>query len=236
VVVEALGGPVESARFMTGTGGEKIPEGIDPKTVMVERSVPLETMREALLAWEMNGEPLSLAHGGPLRLIVPGYYGVNSVKYIRRLAFTAVETDAAIQTTGYRLRPIGQKGDPSQPSMWKMNVKSWIEQPADAGETIRSGMVQVAGVAFSGGDPVKQVEVSADGGKTWKAAHFIGPDLGRYAWRDFVLPVELAPGTHVLASRATDAAGNTQPEQRMENERGYGHNGWRDAAIKVTVA
>jgi DMSO/TMAO reductase YedYZ molybdopterin-dependent catalytic subunit len=235
-IVQALGGPAEGARFMTGTGGENIPQGIDPKTVMVERSVPLEMMNEALLAWEMNGSPLSLAHGGPLRLVVPGYYGVNNVKYIKRLAFTANESDAAIQASGYRVRPIGQKGNPSQPSMWKMNVKSWINGPAGTDEPVRSGIVQVTGVAFSGGEPVKQVEVSADGGATWKPARLIGPDLGRYAWREFVLPVELKAGTHVLASRATDAAGNTQPEQRVENERAYGHNGWRDAALKVTVA
>ena len=235
-LVQALGGPAEGARFMTGTGGENIPQGIDPKTVMVERSVPLEMMSEALLAWEMNGEPLSLAHGGPLRLVIPGFYGVNNVKYIKRLALTSTESDAAIQATGYRVRPIGQKGDPSQPSMWKMTVKSWINGPSGTGEALGAGLVQVTGVAFSGGDPVKQVEVSVDGGATWKPARFIGPDLGRYAWREFVLPVELAAGTHLLVSRATDAAGNTQPEQRMENERAYGHNGWRDAALKVTVA
>ena len=67
-VVEALGGTAGGVRFMTGTGGEKLPAGIDPKTVIVERSVPLEAMADALLAWEMNGTPLTLAHGGPLRL------------------------------------------------------------------------------------------------------------------------------------------------------------------------
>jgi sulfite oxidase len=71
-------------RFMTSTGGEEIPEGIEPKDVIVERSVPLEAMDNAILAWEMNGEPIPLAHGGPLRVIVPGYYGVNNVKYVKR--------------------------------------------------------------------------------------------------------------------------------------------------------
>ena len=80
--------------YLTGTGGEKLPDGVDPLTVMVERSVPLEAMNDAILAWEMNGEPLSLAHGGPLRLIVPGYQGVNNVKYVKRVAFTATESQA----------------------------------------------------------------------------------------------------------------------------------------------
>jgi hypothetical protein len=64
---------------------------------------------------------------------------------------------------------------------------------------------------------------------------FIGPDLGQYAWRQFVLPVQLCAGSHTLVSRATDAAGNTQPAERVENERGYGHNGWRDPGVKLTV-
>ena len=100
-VVEALGGMAEGMRYMTGTGGEKLPEGLDPKTIIVERSVPAKAMADALLAWEMNGASISLAHGGPLRLIVPGYTGVNNIKYIKRLAFTAAETDARIMSHGY---------------------------------------------------------------------------------------------------------------------------------------
>ena len=68
----------------------------------------------------MNGKPIPLAHGGPLHLTVPGYTGVNNIKYIKRLAFTAEETDAAIQKTGYRISPPDEKGDPSQPSVWDL--------------------------------------------------------------------------------------------------------------------
>ena len=82
----------------------------------------------------------------------------------------------------------------------------------------------------------KGVEVSADGGKTWLAAKLIGPDLGPFAWRQFALPVRLEAGTHVLASRATDTAGNVQAEQREENLGGYNNASWRDHAVSVTVA
>jgi DMSO/TMAO reductase YedYZ molybdopterin-dependent catalytic subunit len=235
-IVQELGGVREGMRYMTSTGGETIPPGVDPKTVMVERSVPWTAMEEAILAWELNGDPLSLAHGGPVRLIIPGYYGVNNVKYIKRLAFTAEQTGANIQSSGYRVRPIGQKGTPTQPSMWEMNLKSFVTSPSGEEGQLKAGPTQIHGVAWSGGSPVSAVEVSLDGGKTWRAARFFGPDLGRYAWRQFVLPVRLAPGSYEVTSRAIAADGEVQPELRVENERAYAHNGWRDHAVKVTVA
>lgn len=235
-LVEALGGVSADAVFMTGTGGEVLPAGIDPKTIVVERSVPLAAMADALLAWEMNGEDLPLAHGGPLRLIVPGFTGVNNIKYIKRLAFTATESDAAIMAHGYRIRPIGEKGLPGQPSAQAMEVKSWINSPLPEDGELKAGRFLVEGVAFGGVNAVKAVEVSADGGKTWVPAKFIGPDLGRYAWRQFVVSLPLAAGKHTLASRATDDKGQTQPEHRLENERGYNNNSWLDHAVVVTVA
>ena len=232
-VVEALGGTAGGVRFMTGTGGEKLPAGIDPKTVIVERSVPLEAMTDALLAWEMNGAPLTLAHGGPLRLIVPGYTGVNNIKYIKRLAFTTTESDARIMSHGYRLSPPGGSGDPSQPSVQEMTIKSWINSPHPESGELRSGQLQVHGVAFGGLHGVKRVEVSVDGGKSWRDARLVGPDLGKYAWRQFALPVKLGAGTHVVASRATDTRGNVQPETRLENQGGYNNTSWLDHAVKV---
>jgi sulfite dehydrogenase len=234
-VVTALGGVREGMRYMTSTGGETIPPGIDPKKVMVERSVPWTAMEDAILAWELNGRPIPLAHGGPLRLIIPGYYGVNNIKYVKRVAFTPTETPANIQQSGYRVRDIGKKGDATQPSMWQMNLKSFVTSPS-GGESLRSGTLQVHGVAFTGGSPVKGVEVSVDGGKSWQAAEFIGPHMGRYAWRHFVAEVSLAPGAHLITSRAIAIDGTVQPELRVENERGYAHNGWRDHAVSVTVA
>ena len=236
-VVEALGGMADGMRYMTGTGGEKLPDGIDPKSIIVERSVPAAAMQDALLAWEMNGEPVPLAHGGPLRLIVPGYQGVNNIKYVKQLAFTAQESDAKIMSHGYRMSPPGGKGDPSQPSVQEMSIKSWINSPLpESGTLAAGGTVQITGVAFGGLHAVKGVEVSIDGGKTWQAARFIGPDMGKYAWRQFALQTKLPAGTLTLASRATDVAGNVQPETRGENQSGYNNTSWADHAVKVTVA
>lgn len=234
-VIEALGGALPEARYLTGTGGEVLPEGIDPLDLVVERSIPLEKgLDDALLAWQLNGQPIPLIHGGPLRLIVPGYYGVNQIKYIKRLALTPEQTEAAIMRTGYRVRPIGEAGGPDQPTMWEMGVKSWINHPSPDGPR-PAGRFVIDGVAFAGGERIASVEVSLDGGQSWQPAPLIGPELGRYAWRQFALPVSLAPGRHILASRATDAAGNVQPEERQENERGYGNRSWRDHAVEITL-
>ena len=232
-VVKALGGPADGARYITGTGGEALPDGLDPKTVMVERSVPTKAMDTALLAWEMNDEPLSHTHGGPLRMVVPGYYGVNNVKYVKNIAFTDSQTDAKIQASGYRIRDVGKSGAPDQPSMWEMNVKSWVTAPLESG---RNGRNMIYGVAFGGTVALAKIEVSTDGGKNWKPARFLGPDLGPYAWRPFVMAADLSAGEHRIVSRATDAEGNTQPEGRIENERGYGHNGWSDHGVTVAIS
>ncbi len=234
-LIAALGGVTDGMVYMTGTGGEKLPDGIDPKSVMVERSVPLKALDEAILAWEMNGAPLPLAHGGPLRLIIPGYTGVNNIKYIKRLAFTTEQTEANIQKHGYRISPPGQKGDPTHPSVWEMNVKSWINSPAPETGEVPAGDTLIQGVAFGGMHAVKTVEVSVDGGKSWKAARFIGPDMGKYAWRQFVLAVRLDAGNYTIACRATDSQGQVQPEARVENAGGYNNNSWKDHALQINV-
>ncbi len=232
LVIEALGGILEGRGYMTSTGGEPLPAGLEPKSVLVERSVPLRAVEQAMLAWELNGEPLPLAHGGPLRMVLPGFYGVNNVKYVKQVAFTTAQSDAKIQASGYRIRPIGQGGAPDQPSMWEMNVKSWITRPL---ERVKAGRVMIQGLAFGGAKPLLRVEVSTDGGDIWHMARFIGPELGPYAWRPFLFIADLAPGRYTLASRASDFDGEMQPRERVENERGYGNNAWTDHAVELTV-
>jgi len=235
-LVAALGGAAGGMQFLTGTGGEPLPEGISPLDLVVERSIPLEKgLADCLLAWEMNGEPIPLTHGGPLRLIVPGYFGCNQIKYIRKLACTRAESQAKIQKTGYRMRPIGEAGDPSQPSMWRMPVKSWLQGPDGINAPVLRGQTFFYGVAFSGERGIEKVEFSLDGGKTWQDAQWIGPELGTGAWRQFTVAVDLPTGTHTIATRATDDQGDTQPEHRVENERGYANTSWKDLALTVEV-
>lgn len=234
-VIKACGGAVGDMKYMTSTGGEVLPEGLDPKTVMIERSVPMEAMKDAILAWELNGEPLPLAHGGPLRMIVPGYMGVNNVKYIKHLALTAEQSPAKIQQSSYRFSAVGEKGTPNDPSIWEMPVNSWITSPFDPAEPISAGRIPLTGVALGGFHALKGVEISMDGGNTWQPAPEFGPNMGRYAWRTFVLNVDLKPGKYHIATRATNQNGDTQPKERQENNRGYNNNSWLDHAIELEV-
>jgi len=235
-LIKSLGGVSAGMVYMTGTGGEKLPEGIDPNAVVVERSVPLSAMQDAMLAWEMNGEPMPLAHGGPLRLIVPGYSGVNNIKYIKRLAFTKEQTQAAIQKTGYRMSPVGQKGDPSQPAVWTMDAKSWVTSPSADSGPVKAGLVQITGVAMGGLEDVAKVDVSLDGGKTWQVARLVGPDLGKYAWRQFVLATNLKAGQYDVSCRVTTKAGVEQVATSTENAAGYLNSGWIAHTVKIDVA
>jgi len=149
------------------------------------------------------------------------------------VAFGEHQGPAKIQQTGYRMRPIGVKGSPEQPAMWAMNVKSFITLPTERTPRVK-GKIQVTGVTFGGNQGVRKVEVSTDG-KRWQEASFVGPDLGRYAWRVFNAEVSSEPGVLTLFSRATAEDGAQQPELRHENERGYGNNAWRDMGVVVRV-
>ena len=235
-VIQALGGVSAGMVYMTGTGGEKLPAGIDANAVVVERSVPLAAMQDAMLAWEMNGEPMPLAHGGPLRLIVPGYSGVNNIKYIKRLAFTKEQTQAAIQKTGYRMSSVGQKGDPSQPAVWAMDAKSWVTSPSPDNGPVKAGALQITGVAMGASEEIAKVDVSLDGGKTWQIARLVGPDLGKYAWRQFVLATNLKAGQYDVSCRVTTKSGVEQVAQSTENAAGYLNSGWVAHTVKINVA
>ena len=235
-VFEHLGGANPGARFITATGGELLPDDIEPSSVAVERSVPIDKgLDDCLLVWEMNGEPLPLVHGGPVRLLVPGYFGVNNVKWVKRLAASVNESGNKIQQSGYRMRAVGESGNASHPSMYRMPVKSWLNGPGGNRKGLPPGKHQLFGVAFSGERGIDHVDVSLDGGASWQRASLYGPDLGPNAWRTFSLEADLAEGDHLLVSKATDTAGESQPEYFPANHRGYGHNGWRDHGLAVEV-
>ncbi|GGG55553.1 sulfite oxidase [Pseudohongiella nitratireducens] len=236
-VIEHFGGAAaDELAFLTATGSEELPDGVDPSQVVVERSVPkAKGLQDCMLVWEMNGAPLPLVHGGPVRMLVPGYFGVNNVKWVKRIALTEEESGASIQVSSYRFRDIGESGRPEHPSMYRMPVKSWLNGPGADDMPVLKGQATLYGVAFSGERGIDKVEVSVDEGQNWQEAELIGPDLGPNAWRSFILPMELSAGRHRFVSRATDISGDTQSRDAIPNHRGYGHNGWYDHGLEINV-
>lgn len=189
----------------------------------------------AILALTMNGKPIPALHGGPVRLIVPGYYGNMNVKMVAFLLFAAEESPSIYQSVAYRvpLQPV----EPGQFSFDQYNthnsvptyghkIKSVIFTPLPSDKP-KSGKTTITGVAFNDGmAKITSVEVSTDGGASWHAATIEAPE-SPWAWHHFSLETELPSGTHVLASRATDALGRTQPMDGLVgwNPRGYEWNG-----------
>lgn len=233
-VVHELEGVAAGSRYLTATGGDTLPDGIPSDFTRVERSVPLSALDHALLAWTLNGEPIPLAHGGPLRLVLPGYASINYIKYVKRIAFTRNESSAHIQTADFRvpLRP----GEPNLTiPAWRLPVKSWITSPSAPDVSVKAGPVQIQGVAMGGSSAVFRIEVTADGGRSWHPATLTGPDFGPFAWRLFEATLTLPPGSAELACRATNAAGQQQPEYTTDNT-GYFVNGWREHHVTLTLA
>lgn len=224
-VVERHGGVGDDAAFLTVLGGDASPD--DPERV--ERSIPLGVALErALLADTLDGRPVPFVHGGPVRLVVPGYYAVNSVKWVRRIAFTATESDALIQTVRYRLAPPGSEPGPEHPSLWAMGPKAVVTHVV----TDPSGASVVGGVAFTGDDAVDRVDVTADDGDSWEEAT-LGAGRGPYAWRRF--EARLPGPARRVAARAT--AGDTvQPRATVPTVDGYAVDGWHHLTYEVDAA
>jgi DMSO/TMAO reductase YedYZ molybdopterin-dependent catalytic subunit len=198
------------------------------------RSVPIEkAMSSLLLAYEMNGEPLPLEHGYPMRALALGWTGANCVKWLHKITVLDQPFEGFYMDKVYRKFQKGQ--DPTTGEVVKgINLKSIITQP-EKSETLEAGLVTILGAAYAGEAEVEQVELSVDNGKTWNAATFIGPNEP-YAWRQwqFLWSVK-DKGEYTLLSRATDTQGNQQPMNANWNVLGYGNNGVREHAVTVQI-
>lgn len=208
-------------------------EGADscPEAKPVQRfggSIPLDkaSRSEVLLAWAMNGEPLAPVHGAPLRVVVPGYIGARSVKWLERIELRSEPWPGYFQRVVYRLVPAdGTPGPGVGVSLGLVALNSDVLAPRDR-ETVTAGPVEVHGYAFAGGDRhVARVDVSIDGGSNWTQAELLR-DLGRWAWRQWHITLDLVPGEHELVVRAWDSSAATQPEDEaaLWNPKGYVNN------------
>jgi len=193
-----------------------MPEGLDNRVSAdgadqghVRRPLPIaKALDDALLAFEMNGEELPPDHGFPARIVVPGWIGVASIKWVGSIEVSATPLRSPWNTKWYR-------GLSTQP------VKSAFELPWDARLTPERRTIELHGRSWSGGAPIRRVEVSTDGGASWERAHVRGPNR-QYGWARWTFPWRSPePGAHQVLARATDRDGLTQPETVPFNENGY---------------
>jgi DMSO/TMAO reductase YedYZ molybdopterin-dependent catalytic subunit len=197
--------------------GEVHPEG----DVNYQFSVSTERVADgsALLVTEWGGEPLGLAHGGPIRFMLPGDYAMKSVKWVTRIEGV---TQPFMGHFVERYRYLGDVRFAEGSPVGAIQIRSVIASPAE-GETVPAGTIVATGSAWSGGAPIADVSVSTNGGETWLKADLepgAGP-LSAVGWR---CEIRLDPGRHALMALATDADGETQPMDPPWNARGYANN------------
>jgi DMSO/TMAO reductase YedYZ molybdopterin-dependent catalytic subunit len=193
-----------------------MPEGLDATVSAdgvdqghVRRPLPIsKALDDVLVAFEMNGEELPPDHGFPARLVVPGWIGVASIKWLGSIEVSATALSSPWNTRWYQ-------GLGTQP------VKSAFELPWDATLTPDRRRIDLHGRSWSGGAPIRRVEVSTDGGASWDRVHLRGPNRP-YGWARWTYPWHAPrPGAHELLARATDRDGVTQPATVPFNPNGY---------------
>ncbi|MFB9177768.1 sulfite oxidase [Dactylosporangium sucinum] len=204
-------------------------------------SIPVgkATAGEVLLAWEMNGAPLPAVHGGPVRVIVPGYIGARSVKWLQRVTAQEQPSDNHFQAADYRmLPPDADRAEAEEGHGLSLGVAALnaaILTPTD-GQALLAGPVRVSGYAVAGeGRGVARVDVSVDRGRHWRQAEF-GETDDPWAWRLWQISLELPPGPAQIVARAWDTSATVQPEraENVWNPLGYMNTAW--SRVRVTCA
>jgi DMSO/TMAO reductase YedYZ molybdopterin-dependent catalytic subunit len=190
------------------------------------------TRPEVLLAYEMNGRPLEPQHGSPLRLLVPGWYGMTSVKWLSSILAVTEPFRGFHQAVAYHYQRTEE--DPGEP-VTRIRPRALMIPPGfpdfpQRRRYVERGLVTLQGRAWSGTGPVVRVEVGVDG--DWFEANIAAP-VGQWAWRGWSYEWEATPGEHVLWCRATDATGDTQPEEQPWNLQGMGNNLVHDVYVTV---
>jgi len=225
---------VELAAGARHVGFEGLDQPLGSAGIKFIRSIPLEkAMDSTILAYEMNGEPLPLEHGFPLRAIALGWTGANCVKWLSKITIQEKQTTGFFMDKVYRVFQKGQDPETGE-VVTAIPLKSIITAPEN-GAVLPGGIVSIHGAAYAGEADIAKVEVSMDDGNTWQTAGFVGPHE-RYAWQRFEYRCQIMePGQYRILARATDSNGQVQPMSAQWNVLGYGNNGVREHGITVTV-
>lgn len=236
--VLAAAGPTAAARHVALTGLDETER--HGRRFRFGGSIPLEKALapEVLLATAMNGQPLPPVHGHPLRLVVPGWIGARSVKWLAEIALQGEPSDNYFQRVAYRLFPsrIGPENVDWEAGamLGELPVNSILTTPEE-GARLPAGATLLEGIAIAGGGrAVERVEISTDGGESWRTA-LLEPAPERWTWRFFRLAVELEPGERELVVRAWDSAAQSQPRDLAQvwNFKGYMNNAWSRVAVEA---
>jgi sulfite oxidase len=204
-------------------------------------SIPLAKAmsREVLLAWQMNSEPLPRAHGGPVRVVVPGFVGARSVKWVTAISVQPGPSENYFQALDYRILPPEADADTAAPgdgiSLSSLALNCDVLEPTDDDE-VPSGALTIRGYGMAGdGRSVERVDVSLDGGLSWRQAD-LHTAPSEWSWRPWSLTVDVEPGPLSITARAWDDTGTLQPESAASlwNPRGYGNNAWARVALSVS--
>ncbi|HEY3009865.1 MAG TPA: sulfite oxidase [Micromonosporaceae bacterium] len=193
-----------------------------------QRALPLaEALRdEVLLAYEMNGAPLPPQHGAPLRLVVPGWYGMAHVKWLRAITVVSEPFVGFQNAVAYRM---GDEPDEPGAPVTRMAPRALVRPPGfpdfmSRTRVLRPGPCRLDGRAWSGYAPVTRVEVTTDGGASWAGAELAAASGGPWAWRSWGYAWSAEPGRYVVGARATDASGRIQPTEPPWNRGGFAVN------------
>jgi DMSO/TMAO reductase YedYZ molybdopterin-dependent catalytic subunit len=202
-------------------GESKSPFPATPGVISYARSLPLKkaVSTEVILAHQMNGRPLTVPHGFPVRVVVPGWYGMASVKWLTRIIVIDKPFDGYFQTMSYTIWQ-RTNGFPTLTPVAEIDVKSQIARPAAFEVLPKSSDYRIHGAAWAGEADVTKVDISTDGGKSWAPAKLLG-DSVPFAWRlwEFSWKTPAESGRHVLMARATDNRGRVQPMDRDPDRR-----------------
>ena len=236
--VLAAAGIQVAASFVGTTGADEV--DVDGETAPFGASIPIAKALEpdVLIAWAMNGEPLTPEHGAPLRLLVPGYAGVRSAKWLTRIEVRDRPSDAPIQAKDYKLFPSlvsKEEADWDQGlTIEEMPLNAATCSPVD-GAHVGSGSCSIEGYAVAFGRAVSRVEVSTNGGTDWVQADLTARPDAPWSWTQWRATVDLTPGLHVLVVRAVDGAGQMQPErpEAIWNFAGYLSTAWHRITVRV---
>lgn len=231
-VLEAAGVSRDAVEVVF-TGADRGREG--SRELAYERSLALGEAQgeDVLLAWSMNDEPLPVQHGAPLRLIVPDWYGMASVKWLQEIRVVREPFEGSFQTDAYR---IFMPGLDHAPPVTRMAPRALLTPPgapdAETGDRIlNAGPVMLMGRAWSGLGPIAEVCVRIGDGE-WEPAE-LDPAMGDHAWRGFRFEWHARPGTWEVFVRALDVAGNEQPVDAPWNLHGYANNALRPVTVSV---